>query len=82
MNVSAQTDIRKRAKAGIDRADDTTVKMILAMLDVQADEEAVFDAEMNRRIEEYEQGKVKTLSLDELEARARANHKRKVKVSK
>ena len=40
------------------------------MLDVQADEEAAIDAEMNRRIEEYEQGKVKTLSLDELEARA------------
>jgi hypothetical protein len=82
MNATALTDIRKRAKAGIDRADDTTVKMILAMLDVQADEEAVFDAEMNRRFEEYEQGKVKTLSLNELEERARANHKKKAKVSR
>ena len=74
MNATARTDIRKKAKEGIDRADDTTVKMILAMLDVQADEEAAFDAEMNRRIEEYEQGKVKPLSLDELEARAREKH--------
>lgn len=82
MNATARIDIRKKAKEGIDRADDTTVKMILAMLDVQADEEAAFNSEMNRRIEEYEQGKVKTLSLDELEARARANHKKKAKVSK
>lgn len=74
MNATARIDIRKKAKEGIDRADDTTVKMILAMLDVQADEEAAFDSEMNRRIEEYEQGKVKTLSLDELEARAREKH--------
>jgi hypothetical protein len=38
MNAPLKIDIRKQAKKGIDRADDTTVKMILAMLSVQEKE--------------------------------------------
>ncbi len=84
MNTSI-TDIRKKAKKGIDRADDTTVKMILAMLEVQekeTEEETEFEKEMLRRFEDYEQGRIKTYTHDELVAHARnsfAEHQKSIK---
>ena len=74
MNIIADKEIRKKAKQGIDRADDTTVKMILAMLDVKEKEskhETAFELEIEKRIEEYEQGKIIPLSLSELEAKVK-----------
>ncbi len=83
--TSINTDIRKKAKKGIDRADDTTVKMILAMLQVhekETEEESAFEKEMLKRIDDYEQGKVKTYSFDEVVAKARnsfAKHQKQLK---
>jgi len=80
--TSVNTDLRKKAKKGIDRADDTTVKMILAMLEVheqETEEETAYEKEMLRRIDDYEQGKIVPVSLDELEKRVRNNHKKLMK---
>jgi len=77
--MAATSDIRTRAKKSIDKADDTTVKMILAMLEVhehEVKEETAYEREMLRRIDDYEQGKITPLSLDELETRVRASHKK------
>lgn len=85
MNSSTNSDIRKRAKKGIDRADDTTVKMILAMLEVQekeTEEEAAFEKEMLRRFDDYEQGKIVPLSFEELGKKVRANHKKRLHARK
>lgn len=85
MNSAIGNDIRKQAKKGIDRADDTTVKMILAMLDVQEKETeaaTAFDQEMHRRIDEYENGKIVPLSLDELESKVRRNHQKRIQSEK
>ena len=86
MNSAGNTDIRKKAKKGIDHADDTTVKMIIAMLEVQrgataekVEEETEFETEMQRRFEEYEQGKITPLTLDVLEKGARNAHKKRMK---
>ena len=86
MNTTAiTTDIRKKAKKAIDRADDTTVKMILAMLEVQeneVEEENAFDKEMLKRFEDYEQGRIKTYSFDELAANARNSFAEYTKAAK
>jgi len=85
MNSAIGNDIRKQAKKGIDRADDTTVKMILAMLDVQEKETeaaTAFDLEMHRRIDEYENGKIVPLSLDDLESKVRRNHQKRIQSEK
>jgi len=82
MNTSTNTDIRKRAKKGIDRADDTTVKMILAMLEVQTEEETAFEKEMLRRIDDYEQERIIPISLDEIEKRVRSSHKKRMQSQK
>jgi len=76
------TDLRKKAKKGIDHADNVTVKMILAMLEVQqeqADEEAAYEKEIQRRFDEYEQGRITPLSWDELEKKVRDSHKKRMK---
>ena len=83
--TSVNTDIRKRAKKGIDRADDTIVKMILAMLEVheqETEEETAFEKEMLRRIDDYEQGKIKTYTFDEVVANARNSFAKHQKSSK
>ena len=77
MTVSAKTDIREKAKKCIDLADDTTVKMILAMLEVQSKEESSYEKEILKRFDDYEQGKVTPISLDDLEKRVRNNHKKR-----
>ncbi|MES2702894.1 MAG: hypothetical protein V4649_09660 [Bacteroidota bacterium] len=86
MNTSGPNDIRRLAKNYIDRADDITVKMILAMLNVQEsereNEDADFDKEMNRRFDEYETGKIIPLSLDELENRVRSSYKKSIQSRK
>jgi hypothetical protein len=80
MNSPANADIRKKAKKGIDHADDTTVKMILAMLEVQQGaEETEFEKEMLHRFKEYEQGKINPITLHELEEGARNAHKKRMK---
>ncbi len=82
MNVSVDIDIRERAKKGIDKANDTTVKMILAMLEVQEKEslrESGNIATIERRFRDYEQGKVVPLTLDELENRVRKSHLERMK---
>jgi len=81
VNISVNTDIRKKAKKSIDKADDTTVKMILAMLEVQEKENA-FEKEIEHRFREYEEGKITPLTLDELETRVRKSHKERLKKMK
>lgn len=84
-HTSINSDLRKKAKQSIDRADDTTVKMILAMLEVKEKEavsETTHDKEIVKRFDDYEQGKVVPLSLDELEKRVRNNHKKLLKARK
>jgi hypothetical protein len=79
MNTATQSDIRKQAKRGIDSADDTTVRMILAMLDVKKNEMnqlGDFEQEIERRFEEYEKGNIVPLSLAELEKRVLNNHQK------
>ncbi len=67
MASALKTDVRNKVKKYIDTADDTTVKMIYAMLKVQKAQALAEDKfeidEIHRRIEEYEQGKVKPLTL-------------------
>ena len=84
MATLVKTDIRKKVKKYIDTADDTTVKMVYAMLKVQ---KAVADAEdkletdeIERRIEEYEQGKIipLTLTFDQLADGAREAYKKRI----
>lgn len=79
--VTVQSDIRERVKKSIDRASDTTVKMIFAMLEVQEQEakEGGREAEIARRFEAYEQGTITPITLDELEARVRKSHKERLK---
>ena len=85
MNVAGDRDIRKKAKKGIDRANDTTVKMILAILDVEEKEnaeETAFEQEMERRFHDYEQGKITPIALDELEKRVRKSHLERIESGK
>ncbi len=81
MNTQIRTDLRKKAKDGIDRAGDTTVKMILALLEVEEQEveaETTFEKEMQKRIDEYEQGAIVPVSLDEMEKRVRTNYHNRI----
>jgi hypothetical protein len=71
--------IRKQVKKSIDAADDTTVKMIQAMLEVQKAEQVT---ELEHRFLEMEQGKGITLTIGQLEERARASFKKRVKAVK
>ena len=74
MDISVKPDIRSIAKKSIDRADDTIVKMILAILVVKEKENIAdtdFDTEIERRFLEYEQGNIEPITLDELETRDR-----------
>jgi putative addiction module component (TIGR02574 family) len=56
--------------------------MILATLEVQEKEnleEDAFEKEMLRRFDDYEQGRITPITLDELEAKVRKSHKDKMK---
>ena len=79
MNVTAIKDIRKEVKKYIDFADDKTVKMIYAMLEVEQREDAwadeAFITEMDRRTKEYESGTARLFTLDEMENNARTAFK-------
>jgi len=83
MNAVAKTDIRKEVKKFIDFADDKTVKMIYAMLEVEHKEDAwtdaAFVAEMDRRTKEYETGTAKLFTLEEMESNARMAYKERKK---
>ncbi len=74
MTAHTDLDIRTQAKNGIDRADDITVKMILALLTVKEKEiktDSDFENEIQRRVTEYESGIAIPIALDELEQRVR-----------
>ncbi len=79
MNVTAIKDIRKEVKKYIDFADDKTVKMIYAMLEVEQREDAwadeAFITEMDRRTKEYESGTARLFTLEEMENNARTAFK-------
>lgn len=83
MGAAAVKDIRKEVKKYIDHADDKTVKMIYAMLEVEQREDAwtdkAFIAEMDRRTKEYESGKAKLFTLEEMENNARKAFKQSKK---
>ena len=69
----AQMNIKeKQAVLGI-------VKTIVEKQDVDPWEDKAFVEEMDRRTAEYENGKAKVLTLDQLEAGARKAYKAKVK---
>jgi hypothetical protein len=78
MNTAAIKDIRKEIKKNIDFADDKTVRMIYAMLEVEQKEDAwsdaAFIAEMDRRTKEYESGTAKLFTLEEMENNARKTY--------
>jgi len=80
---SAIKDIRKEIKKSIDLADDKTVKMIYAMLEVEHKEDAwtdaAFIAEMDRRTHEYEAGTAKLFTLEEMNDHARKSYKERKK---
>jgi hypothetical protein len=70
MNTTIPTDIRKLAKKGLDKASDSTVRMVLAILEIdeqgkQAEKE--IETEMNRRIAAYESGNTETYTFEEIE---------------
>jgi len=83
MTPSAIKDIRKEIKKSIDLADDKTVKMIYAMLEVEHKEDAwpdaAFLAEMDRRTNEYEAGTAKLFTLEEMNDHARKSYKERKK---
>lgn len=83
MQVAATKDIRKEVKKFIDLADDKTVKMIYAMLEVEHMEAAWTDAafldEMDRRTKEFEAGNAKLYTLDEMERNAIKSRKSRKK---
>lgn len=83
MAVAAIKKIRKEIKKSIDLADDKTVKMIYAILEVEQKEDAwtdaAFIAEMDKRAKEYEAGTAKTFSLEEMENNARRSYKARKK---
>ncbi len=83
MNAAAIKDIRKEVKRYIDKADDKTVKMIYAMLEVEQREDAwtdeAFLAEMDRRTREYESGTAQLFTLEEMEHNARLAFKKRKK---
>ena len=75
MTVAAINELKKQVKKGIDNADDTTVKMIHAMLEVQQKENDAYEDEIERRFKEMERGEnCITLTIDQLEERAIAKH--------
>lgn len=70
MHTNASSELRKRVKKSIDEADDTTVKMVMAMLEVREQEKLVlshYEQDIEQRFADIEQGKVKTIGLDEFE---------------
>lgn len=79
MGTSAIKDIRKEIKKSIDLANDKTVKMIYAMLEVEQKEDAWTDAafisEMDRRTKEYEAGTAKLFTHEEMITNARKSYK-------
>ena len=78
MNTAQTINIRQEVKKFNDLADDKTVKMIYAMLEVEHKEDAwtdsAFLAEMDRRTKEYESGTARLFTLDEMENNARKSY--------
>ena len=79
MSASVINDMRKEVKRYIDIADDKTVKMVYAMLEVEQKEDEwsdeVFLAEMDRRTKEYEAGTARVFTLQEMEYNAKDAYK-------
>jgi len=86
MSSNALKEIRQEVKKYIDQADEKTVKMVHAMLEVQEAESPRHDKsflkELDRRTKEYENGTAESLTLDELERGAKLSLKKQRKAAK
>ena len=82
MTVMAIKELKKQVKKSIDLADDTTVRMIHAMLEVQQQDSDAHEDEIERRFKEMEEGNRIRLSIDQLEERAKAKHAKKISATK
>ncbi len=69
LNVKEKEAILGVVKTFVENKEDTT-------------EDKTFIATLDRRVAEFESGKAKTLTLDQLEARARKAYKSKAKAKK
>jgi predicted RecB family endonuclease len=84
--MSAATKLDKQINDYLIQLNDKQKKAVLTVVKTFVEEQenelwedAAFIAELDRRTVEYEGGKVKVLSLDELETRVRKAHKSKGK---
>jgi len=83
--MSAVTKLDKQINDYLIQLNDKQKKAVLTVVKTFAEEQeneiwedAAFVAELDRRTAEYEGGKAKVLTLDELEAKVRNAHKSKV----
>jgi phosphatidylinositol kinase/protein kinase (PI-3 family) len=84
--MSAATKLDKQINDYLIQLNDKQKKAVLTVVKTFVEEQenelwedSAFIAELDRRTEEYEGGKAKVLSLDELETRVRKAHKSKGK---
>jgi phosphatidylinositol kinase/protein kinase (PI-3 family) len=82
--MSAATKLDKQINDYLIQLNDKQKKAVLTVVKTFVEEQenelwedSAFIAELDRRTEEYENGKAKVLSLDELEIRVRKAHKSK-----
>lgn len=78
--IMQSANIRQKLHQYVDKGDEMLLKLMYAVAREYNEEEEAFIAEMDRRTAEYESGKAKVLTLDQLEAGARkAYNKAKAK---
>jgi hypothetical protein len=81
MNTAMQRDVLITYLA---EADDKKIKALYTILEQDINstdivqEAELFEKEMQGRFEDYEKGRIIPLTLDELEKRARATHKKRI----
>jgi len=84
MTQMALKELRKKVKQQLNTADERTLKTIQAILAVQQEEdeaELAFEAEMERRFKELEEGKGIQLTPEEFMARAQERRSGKVRTA-
>jgi len=84
--MNAATKLKEQINDYLVQLNDKQMKAVLTVVKTFAEEQesdtwgdAVFIAELDRRTAEYESGKAKVLTLDEIETRVRKAHKSKGK---
>lgn len=86
MTIMAIKEMKKQVKKSIDLADDTTVRMIHAMLEVQQQENTYYsqeeEDEIERRFKEMDEGKGMIFTVEEFMSRAKERHSVKNKSAK